>query len=118
MLNLWFTASPRKPREKGLSDFSWLWYLLCHANSGAQDADERLGRQQALSCEQSLTQSSPSPGLSGRASVAVGGPNAHDGAVLSYAYPDEAVLEKAISARLRQPREEREKFLWPTMVLG
>ena len=110
MLNLWFAASPRKPREKGLSDFSRLWYLLCHANSGAQDADERLGRQQALSCEQSLTQSSPSPGLSGRASVAVGGPNAHDGAALSYAYPDEAVLEKANFARLLQACVERGKF--------
>ena len=110
MLKLWFAASPRKPREKGLSDFSWLLYLLCHANSGAQDADEPLGRQQALSCEQSLTQSSPSPGLSGRASVAVGGPNAHDGAALSYAYPDEAVLEKANFARLLQACVERGKF--------
>jgi hypothetical protein len=37
---------------------------------------------------------------------------------VGFAVAEEAVLEKAIFARLRQPREERGKFLWPTMVPG
>jgi hypothetical protein len=35
-----------------------------------------------------------------------------------YACPDEAVWEKANFARLLQARDERGKFLWPTMVPG
>src|SRR5437588_7184133 len=81
MLRLWLAAPPRKPSKKGLSDFSRLWYVLCAANSRAQDVDEPLGQQASSLRGGLLTQSSPLPGLSGRASGAVG-TNAHDDAAL------------------------------------
>lgn len=65
-------SAAAEAEQKGLSDFSRLWYALCTANSRAQDADEPLGRQQASSLRAAFDAVSPSPGLSGRASGAMG----------------------------------------------
>jgi hypothetical protein len=42
-------SAAAEAEQKGLSDFSRLWYVLCTVNSRAQDVDEALGRQQASS---------------------------------------------------------------------
>jgi hypothetical protein len=81
MLRLGFAAPPRKPSKKGLSDFSQLWYVLCTANSRAQDADEPLGRQQASSLRAVFDAVFSFTRIVWKG-IGCGGTNAHDDAAL------------------------------------
>src|SRR5438105_9188840 len=81
MLRLWFAAPPRKPSKKGLVISAGCGTCCVQQTAGRKMLVSRWGQQASSLRGGLLTQSSPLPGLSGRASGAVG-TNAHDDAAL------------------------------------
>ena len=101
MLRLWLAAPPRKPSKKGWSDFSRLWYVLYTANSRAQDVDEPLGTAGIKFARRAFDAVFSFTRIVWKG-IGCGGDQRSRRCGAGLAVAEEAVLEKAIFARLLQ----------------